>query len=169
MVRAAVRPENRRDCNFLGLCFHRSNYSPDAGKPLRSFPGWSFARQTRDGRINMRLGVHEIFCAVDKNMPRRDYRGIVAGDRSNIGDWPLARYLEQLDALATMIGNFQDGLTPGKLQFESGWWFSDQKEAMEWQMNALSNVGLLSRFVGMLTDSRSFIIRAMNISAASLQ
>ena len=83
VVRAAVRPENRRDCNFLGLCFHRSNYSPDAGKPLRSFPGWSFARQTRDGRINMRLGVHEIFCAVDKNMPRRDYRGVVAGDCFN--------------------------------------------------------------------------------------
>ena len=59
--------------------------------------------------------------------------------------------------LATMIGNFQDGSIPGKLQFGSGWWYLDQKEAMEWQMNALSNVGLLSRFVGMLTDSRSFM------------
>ena len=59
--------------------------------------------------------------------------------------------------LATMIGNFQDGSTPGKLQFGSGWWFLDQKEGMEWQMNALSSVGLLSRFVGMLTDSRSFM------------
>ena len=60
-------------------------------------------------------------------------------------------------AFATMIGNFQDGSTAGKIQFGSGWWFLDQKEAMEWQMNALSNCGLLSRFVGMLTDSRSFM------------
>jgi glucuronate isomerase len=59
--------------------------------------------------------------------------------------------------LATMIGNFQGGSTPGKIQFGSGWWFLDQKEAMEWQLNALSNAGLLSRFVGMLTDSRSFM------------
>ena len=60
-------------------------------------------------------------------------------------------------ALATMIGNFQDGVVPGKIQFGSGWWFLDQKEAMEWQINALSNVGLLAHFVGMLTDSRSFM------------
>ena len=58
---------------------------------------------------------------------------------------------------ATMIGNFQDGSTAGKIQFGSGWWFLDQKEAMEWQINALSNNGLLSRFIGMLTDSRSFM------------
>ncbi len=97
-----------------------------------------------------------------------------------IGDFPqaaaLARYLDTLDstdelprtvlynlnpadnyAFGTLIGNFQDGTVPGKLQFGSGWWFLDQKEAMEWQMNALSNLGLLSRFVGMLTDSRSFL------------
>jgi len=60
-------------------------------------------------------------------------------------------------AIATMLGNFQDGITPGKMQFGTGWWFLDQKEAMEWQINALSNLGLLSRFVGMLTDSRSFM------------
>jgi len=58
---------------------------------------------------------------------------------------------------ATMIGNFQDGRMPGKIQFGSGWWFLDQKEGMEWQINALSQLGLLSRFVGMLTDSRSFL------------
>lgn len=98
----------------------------------------------------------------------------------SIGDFPqvetLARFLDRLDeenalpktilynlnpadnyAFATMIGNFQDGSVPGKIQFGSGWWFLDQKEAMEWQMNALSNLGLLSRFVGMLTDSRSFM------------
>lgn len=58
---------------------------------------------------------------------------------------------------AAMIGNFQDGTIPGKIQFGSGWWFLDQKEAMEWQMNALSNLGLLSRFIGMITDSRSLM------------
>jgi len=98
----------------------------------------------------------------------------------SIGDFPqtraLARYLDALDstdqlprtiiynvnpvdnyAFGTMIGNYQDGSIAGKLQFGSGWWFLDQKEGMEWQMNALSNLGLLSRFVGMLTDSRSFV------------
>jgi glucuronate isomerase len=61
------------------------------------------------------------------------------------------------EVFAAMIGNFQDGVTPGKIQFGSGWWFLDQKEGMERQMNALSNMGLLSRFVGMVTDSRSFL------------
>lgn len=98
----------------------------------------------------------------------------------SIGDFPqaraLSRYLDALDAtgelprtvlynlnpadnyvFATMIGNFQDGSVAGKMQFGSGWWFLDQKEAMEWQMTALANLGLLSRFVGMLTDSRSFL------------
>ncbi len=59
--------------------------------------------------------------------------------------------------LATMIGNFQDGKTPGKMQFGSGWWFLDQKDGMEQQLNTLSNFGLLSQFVGMLTDSRSLL------------
>src|SRR3954468_15201701 len=60
-------------------------------------------------------------------------------------------------ALATMAGNFQDGTVPGKIQFGSGWWFLDQKEGIEWQLNALSNTGLLAHFVGMVTDSRSFM------------
>ena len=98
----------------------------------------------------------------------------------SIGDWPqadaLGAYLDRLDqenalpkmvlynlnpaddyVFATMIGNFQDGSVAGKIQFGSGWWFLDQKEAMAWQMNALSNCGLISRFIGMLTDSRSFM------------
>jgi glucuronate isomerase len=61
------------------------------------------------------------------------------------------------EMMATMIGNFQDGTIPGKLQYGSGWWFLDQKDGMENQMKTLSNLGLLSRFVGMLTDSRSFL------------
>ena len=58
---------------------------------------------------------------------------------------------------ATMTGNFNDGSIPGKMQFGSGWWFLDQKDGMVQQMNALSNMGLISRFLGMLTDSRSFL------------
>lgn len=61
------------------------------------------------------------------------------------------------EVIATMLGNFQDGSVAGKIQFGSGWWFLDQKDGMQKQMNALSLLGLLSRFVGMLTDSRSFL------------
>ena len=56
-----------------------------------------------------------------------------------------------------MVGNFQDRSIPGKIQYGSGWWFLDQKDGIEKQLNTLSNLGLLSRFVGMLTDSRSFL------------
>jgi glucuronate isomerase len=59
--------------------------------------------------------------------------------------------------LGTMLGNFQKAPTPGKIQFGSGWWFNDQRDGMEAQMQALANLGMLSRFVGMLTDSRSFV------------
>ncbi|WP_034042969.1 glucuronate isomerase [Wocania ichthyoenteri] len=61
------------------------------------------------------------------------------------------------EVMATMIGNFNDGSVKGKVQFGSGWWFLDQKEGMTKQMNALSNMGLISCFIGMLTDSRSFL------------
>jgi len=98
----------------------------------------------------------------------------------SIGDFeqarPLSAFLNHLDStnqlaktilynlnprdnelLATMTGNFQDGTIVGKMQFGSGWWFLDQKDGMEKQINALSNMGMLSHFVGMLTDSRSFL------------
>jgi glucuronate isomerase len=97
-----------------------------------------------------------------------------------IGDWPqvgaLAAYLDRLDhegalprtivynsnpadncAMATMIGSFQDGEMAGKIQFGSAWWFLDQKHGIGAQLDALSDTGLLSRFVGMVTDSRSFM------------
>lgn len=61
------------------------------------------------------------------------------------------------EVMATMIGNFNDGSVKGKIQFGSGWWFLDQKDGMTKQLNALSNMGLISCFVGMLTDSRSFL------------
>lgn len=98
----------------------------------------------------------------------------------SIGDWQharaLAAFLDTLDGtgrlaktilynlnpadnevFATMAGNFQDGVTPGKMQFGAAWWFLDQLDGMTAQLNALSNMGLLSRFVGMITDSRSFL------------
>ena len=59
--------------------------------------------------------------------------------------------------LGTMLGNFQKGPTPGKLQFGSGWWFNDNRDGMEEQMKALANLGCLGNFIGMLTDSRSFV------------
>ena len=59
--------------------------------------------------------------------------------------------------MATAAGNFHETSIAGKVQFGSGWWFLDQKEGMKWQLNALSHTGLLSRFIGMTTDSRSFM------------
>ena len=61
------------------------------------------------------------------------------------------------ELMATMVGNYNDGSVAGKVQFGSSWWFLDQKDGMTKQINALSNMGLLSKFVGMLTDSRSFL------------
>jgi len=98
----------------------------------------------------------------------------------SIGDFelarPLAKFLDRLDTgdrlaktilynlnprdnelMASMIGNFQDGTIPGKVQYGAAWWFLDQMDGMKKQMEALSNMGLLSQFVGMVTDSRSFL------------
>lgn len=61
------------------------------------------------------------------------------------------------EMIASMLGSFMDNNTPGKIQFGTAWWFNDQKNGMERQMDALANIGLISRFVGMLTDSRSFL------------
>ncbi|SFD19539.1 glucuronate isomerase [Algibacter pectinivorans] len=108
-----------------------------------------------------------------------DQVGLDAGVDS-IGDFPMAEFMSKLfdtlnatnqlaktitynlnpsqnEVFATMMGNFQNSDAPGKMQWGSGWWFLDQKDGMEKQLNTLSNMGLLSRFVGMLTDSRSFL------------
>ena len=152
---AATSDEHRRFASYMMLLFGRL----DAEK------GWT---------KQMHLGARR-----NNNTRRFKEMGPDTGWDS-IGDWPqgdaLGCYLDRLDqenalpkivlynlnpadnyVLATTIGNFQDGITAGKIQFGSGWWFLDQKEAMQWQMNALSNCGLISRFLGMLTDSRSFM------------
>ncbi|MDR0581699.1 MAG: glucuronate isomerase [Prevotellaceae bacterium] len=116
-----------------------------------------------------------------RNNNTRFFRAIGADTGfDSIGDWntaqSLSKFLDRLDSedklaktilynlnprdnamLAVMAGNFQDGSVAGKIQFGSGWWFLDQKDGIENQLNTLSVTGLLSRFVGMLTDSRSFL------------
>jgi len=152
----AVTPaESASFAGFLMLFFGRL----DAGK------GWT---------KQLHLGAYR-----NLNTRRFTTLGTDAGFDA-IGDWPhaasLAKYLDRLDrdhllpkiivynanptdnyVFAAMMGNFPGENISGKLQFGASWWFLDQKEGMEWQMNALSNCGLLSRFIGMTTDSRSFM------------
>jgi glucuronate isomerase len=134
------------------------------------------------GRLDVKRGwTKQLHLGALRNASTRGYRKLGPDTGfDSIGDYPqtqaLAAYMDRLDqdgslpkmilynnnpvdnyALATMAGNFQDGSIPGKVQFGAGWWYLDTKEGMEWQLNALSNTGLLSRFVGMLTDSRSFM------------
>jgi glucuronate isomerase len=134
------------------------------------------------GHLDAEKGwTKQLHLGVLRDANTRRYREI--GPNSGfdtIGDWSqvtsLCAYLDHLDqenalpktivynsnpadyyAFATATGSFQDGAIAGKIQLGSGWWFLDQKEGIEWQINALSSTGLLSRFVGMLTDSRSFM------------
>ncbi|MPM27397.1 Uronate isomerase [bioreactor metagenome] len=134
------------------------------------------------GREYARLGwAMQLHIGVIRNVNSRMMRNLGPDTGfDTIGDYAfsdaLAKFLDALDTtnelpktilycvnprdnevLATMIGSFQGGGIPGKIQFGSGWWFNDQKDGMIRQMTALSNMGLLSRFVGMLTDSRSFL------------
>ena len=134
------------------------------------------------GRMNHAKGwVQQIHFGVLRNVNPRTFKTLGPDTGfDTIGDAPVASglvnmlgRLESANALtktilynlnpadneliATLIGCFQDGSTPGKIQFGSGWWFLDQKDGIERQLRALGNQGLLSRFVGMLTDSRSFL------------
>ncbi|MFV0415469.1 MAG: glucuronate isomerase [Chthoniobacterales bacterium] len=134
------------------------------------------------GRWNHARGwVMQLHLGALRNNSRRQFRNLGPDTGfDSIDDTPqagkLSAFLNALDAdnslpktilynlnpadnylFASMIGNFNDGSSAGKIQLGSGWWFLDQMEGMTWQLNALSNLGLLSRFVGMLTDSRSFL------------
>lgn len=136
---------------FFGKLYHRQNWA------MQVHIG---AMRNNNSRMYKKLGADIGFDSI--NDP------IIAE--------PLSRLLDQLATddtlpktilytlnpkdnyvLGTMLGNFQSSETPGKIQFGSGWWFNDQRDGMVEQMKALGNLGLLSRFVGMLTDSRSFL------------
>ncbi len=152
---AATPQEQAKFASFLMLFFGRLDAEKGWTKQLHLG-----ARRNNNQRLFKKLGPDTGFDSMG------DYRQVDA----------LCNYLDKLDqeealprtivynnnpvdnyAFATAIGNYQDGTVAGKIQFGSGWWFLDQKEGMEMQINALSNCGLLSRFVGMLTDSRSFL------------
>lgn len=157
-VRAGQRPTDREDAQFKSFMLVE-------GARMDHAKGW--VQQFHVGPI--RNNNTRLFQALG---PDKGFDSI--GDANYAK--PMARFLDALDAtdqlaktilyninpkenevIGTMIGNFQDGSVAGKMQFGSGWWFLDQKDGMEKQLNALSNLGLLSRFVGMLTDSRSFL------------
>ncbi len=134
------------------------------------------------GKMNAKAGwTMQIHFGALRNNNSRMYRSLGPDTGfDSIADGevaePLSKFLNSLDItnelpktiiyglnprdnylIGTLIGNFQGGEIPGKIQFGSGWWFNDQKDGMEMQMSSLANLGLLSRFVGMLTDSRSFL------------
>jgi glucuronate isomerase len=131
-----------------------------------------------DARADWTWQIH--YGALRNNNTRMFERAGADAGFDSIGDWPVAQAMSRLfdrldrtdelprtviytlnprdnELIATMIGNFQRGPVAGKIQFGSGWWFNDQRDGMLRQMEALSQLGLLSRFVGMLTDSRSFL------------
>lgn len=152
---AASASDHERFASYLMLLFGRLDAEKGWTKQLHLG-----ARRNVNTRMMQQLGRDTGYDSIG------DYRQVDA----------LAAYLDRLEqehalprtilynnnpvdnyTMATMIGNFQDGSTPGKMQFGSGWWYLDQKDGIEQQLDALSNVGLLAHFVGMLTDSRSFM------------
>jgi glucuronate isomerase len=152
---AATRDEHEQFASYLMLLFGHLDAEKGWTKQLHLG-----ARRNVNSRMLQTLGRDTGYDSIG------DYRQVEG----------LAWYLDRLEqdralpktilynnnpndnhTLATMIGNFQDGSLPGKLQFGSGWWYLDQKDGIESQIDALSNVGLLAHFVGMLTDSRSFM------------
>jgi glucuronate isomerase len=118
------------------------------------------ALRNNNTRLRRTLGPDTGFdCIGDFEMARELSRFLDRLDETNQLAKTILYNLNPRDnaLMATMIGNFQDGTIPGKMQYGSAWWFLDQLDGMTRQMNALSNMGLLSRFVGMVTDSRSFL------------
>jgi glucuronate isomerase len=156
----------------------RCGKQPDASERLK----FKSAMMVELALMDYEAGwVQQLHLGALRNNSTRLFRTLGADvGCDSMGDFetarPLSRFLDRLDKknelpktivynlnprdnalCATMVGNFQDGSAPGKMQYGSAWWFLDQKDGMAEQMNVLSNMGLLSRFVGMLTDSRSFL------------
>lgn len=150
--------------------------SPEALEAYRGFLMVYF------GELDAKRGwVKQLHFGALRNVSSKGFREIGPDTGfDSIGDWPqiekLAAYLDELESrgklpkmvlynlnpadnygVATLCGNFQGGGVRGKIQFGSGWWFLDQLDGMRWQLNALSQLGVLANFVGMLTDSRSFL------------
>jgi glucuronate isomerase len=118
------------------------------------------ALRNTNTRMRAQLGPDSGFDSIGDNAVVRPLQRLLDRlDRDNRLARTIVYTLNPADnaPLITMLGNFQDGSVPGKMQFGSAWWFLDQIDGMERQMDDLSNMGLLSRFVGMLTDSRSFL------------
>ena len=138
-------------CYEFGLMDHEKNWVQQ----------WHVgALRNNNSRLFKALGPDKGFDSIgDFELGRAMSRLLNGLDRNNRLAKTILYNLNPRDneLIATMTGNFQDGSVPGKIQMGSGWWFLDQKDGMERQINALSTLGLLSRFVGMLTDSRSFL------------
>jgi glucuronate isomerase len=176
----AYVPDAEATFEELEAIFQRAIAGEEIGLTDREkFEAWFLCEV---GKMNHKRGwVQQFHVGVFRNNNSRLFKSLgpdtgfdsIADYRQGPG---LVRLLDRLDStnqlaktilyninpvdnelFATMIGNYQDGSFPGKMQWGSGWWFLDQKDGMEKQMNALSSLGLLSRFVGMLTDSRSFL------------
>jgi glucuronate isomerase len=151
----------------------------DATEALEAYRGFLMVYF---GELDAKRGwVKQLHFGALRNANTRGFREVGPDTGfDSIGDWPqiekLAAYLDELEsrgklpktvlynlnpadnyAVAALCGNFQGGGIRGKIQFGSGWWFLDQLDGMRWQLNALSQLGILANFVGMLTDSRSFL------------
>ena len=118
------------------------------------------ALRNNNSRMFEKLGPDTGFDSVNDFQVAEGLSKILDGlDKKNALPKTILYTLNPKDnyVLGTMLGNFQGGGIPGKIQFGSGWWFNDQRDGMESQMRALSNLGMIARFIGMLTDSRSFV------------
>ncbi|MGL4913897.1 MAG: glucuronate isomerase [Romboutsia sp.] len=163
-------------CEIFTKVLNNENISKEESNKYMTYTLTSLGKMYSERNMVMQLHIG----ALRNNNTRMFNRvGVDAGfDSIDDGEvaYSLSRILDSLDiedklpktilyclnpkdneVLGTMIGNFQGGCIAGKIQFGSGWWFNDQKDGMERQLVALSQLGLISQFVGMLTDSRSFL------------
>lgn len=136
---------------FLGKCYHKKDWVQQLHLgPLRN----------NNKRLLKELGPDTGFDSMGDLSQAAGLSGFLNElDESNQLTKTIVYNLNPADneVFATMVGNFNDGTIKGKVQYGSAWWFLDQKDGMEKQLNTLSNLGVLSTFVGMLTDSRSFL------------
>jgi glucuronate isomerase len=157
-ARAGQSPERGNWLQFASALLHRFAVMDHARGWVQQYH--LGALRNNNTRLRLMLGSDTGFDSIgDFEMSRSAARFLDSLDERN----QLAKTIlynvnpAHNELFASMIGNFQDGSVPGKMQYGSAWWFLDQLDGMEKQIGALSNLGLLSRFVGMVTDSRSFL------------